>query len=573
MGEKILDKLMVKKILKVAAQYKIISGVIIVVVIFGGYFGYTKIFKNNREVRYATAQVQKGTLIVSVSGSGQVSASNQIDIKPKVSGDVVYIGVKNGQEIKAGTLIAQLDATDAQKAVRDAEVTLESARLALEKLNTQYEQQLRGDTLNKSYEDGLIILARLYDEFPTTLDVLKQIFFGEDLVENKQSCNVERYHLEGCNITYYASYSDKFTDVPTRIWRLYLENKKLYQRGLADYQSAERGGGENRGKAIESGYELVAKTAELVKLGRDVVRSLQDSLLQSGSTHTKKTIIDRHESDLTKYEASINNYLKDLLTIVNTINNQRDTLASYPLDKKAQELTIKQRENALLDAKEKLEDYFIRAPFDGIIAKLDAKEGDAVSPATILGTLITKQKIAEVSLNEIDAAKVKVGQEAILTFDAFPELEITGKVIEISTVGTEEQGVVSYDVKVSLEKEVAEIKAGMTVNAKIFAEKKENALLVPNSAIKSDSEGQYVEIVKDYNLEKKDLLRPVDIPQNFIEKRYIKAGNSNEEFTEVLEGLKEGEVIIVKTLSQQVSQNRQQTNPFLPRLPFGQRRQ
>jgi HlyD family secretion protein len=564
---------MLQKILKIAIEHKIIATVVIILVIFGGYFGYTKIFKNNGAVRYVTAQVQKGTLIVSVSGSGQISASNQLDIKPKISGEVVYVGVKDGQEVKAGALIAQLDATEAQKEVRDAEVSLESAKLALEKLNTQYEQQLRGDTLNKSYEDGMIILTRLYDEFPTTLDALKQIFFGGDLSEEyKQTCDIDSYNLDGCNITYYASYSDKFTNIPTRIWRLYLESKKLYQRGLADYQSAERGGGENRAKAIESGYELVAKTAEMVKLGRDVIRSLQDSLLQSGSTHTKKAIIDRHESDLNRYEVSINDYLKDLLTIVNTINNQHDILASYPLDKKAQELIIKQRENALLDAKERLEDYFIRAPFDGIIAKLDVKKGDIVSPGKVLGMLITKQKIAEVSLNEIDVAKIKVGQEAILTFDSFPGLEIKGRVIEISAVGTEEQGVVSYEVKISLEKEVAEIKPGMSVNAKIFAEKKENALLVPNSAIKSDNEGQYVEIVKNYNLEKKDLLRPVAIPQNFIEKRYIKAGISNDEFTEVLEGLKEDEIIIVKTLSQQVSQNKQQTNPFLPRSPFSQQR-
>jgi multidrug efflux pump subunit AcrA (membrane-fusion protein) len=59
---------------------------------------------------------------------------------------------------------------------------------------------------------------------------------------------------------------------------------------------------------------------------------------------------------------------------------------------------------------------------------------------------------------------------------------------------------------------------------------------------------------------------------NKIEKRYIKTGISNDEFTEVLEGLNEGEIIIIRTLSQ-TAKNRQQTNPFLPRMPFGRQRQ
>jgi RND family efflux transporter MFP subunit len=415
-------------------------------------------------------------------------------------------------------------------------------------------------------------LTNLYNELPTILTALKEIFFGTDFPKNNQGCEINLYYLDGCNITYYSGYNDKFKNTPIRIQQLYFETKELYQRGIVDYQLAEKGTGESRYKAIETGYELVKKAAEMAKIGRDVVRYLQDSILESGLIHAQQTTIDSHGKDLTKYETSLNNYLKDLLAVVNAINIQRDTLANYPLDKKSQELTIKQRENALLDAKEKLEDYFIRAPFDGVIAKLNAKEGDAVSSATILGTLITKQKIAEISLSEVDVAKLKIGQEAILTFDALPDLKIKGEIVEISTVGTEDQGVVSYDVKISLAQENEEIKPGMTVNAEIIVDKRENVLIVPNSAIKNDRTNQYVEVVKNYKLLKENSFRPIQIPQDLIEKRYIKTGISNDEFTEILEGLNEGEIIVIRTLSQQTTQNRQQTNPFLPRLPFGQQR-
>jgi hypothetical protein len=54
----------------------------------GGYFEYKKLTDTSEETRYFTAQVKKGTVVASLSGSGQVSASNQFDVKPKASGDV-----------------------------------------------------------------------------------------------------------------------------------------------------------------------------------------------------------------------------------------------------------------------------------------------------------------------------------------------------------------------------------------------------------------------------------------------------------------------------------------------------
>ena len=71
-------------------------------VIIGGYYGYQSLFGGKTTTSYVTAAVEKGTLIVSVSGSGQISALDQVDIKPKTSGDLVYLGIKNGQEVKAG---------------------------------------------------------------------------------------------------------------------------------------------------------------------------------------------------------------------------------------------------------------------------------------------------------------------------------------------------------------------------------------------------------------------------------------------------------------------------------------
>lgn len=71
--------------------HKIMSFILLVAVLYGGYWGYKKSTSTAGVTRYVSAKVEKGTIIASVSGTGQVSASSQIDLKPKVSGDIKKI--------------------------------------------------------------------------------------------------------------------------------------------------------------------------------------------------------------------------------------------------------------------------------------------------------------------------------------------------------------------------------------------------------------------------------------------------------------------------------------------------
>ena len=75
-------KLYFVRIWKKALQHKVLA------VLGAGYYAYGKFFSAGTPVKYVLAAVQKGTFISSVTGSGQVSASNQLDLKPKVSWDI-----------------------------------------------------------------------------------------------------------------------------------------------------------------------------------------------------------------------------------------------------------------------------------------------------------------------------------------------------------------------------------------------------------------------------------------------------------------------------------------------------
>jgi len=546
---------------------------ILIVFLIIGYFIYPRIFKKE-SVRYVLGEVQRGNLEIKVSGTGEIVPIEEINVKSKVGGEIVNLNVKEGDKVYKGQILAKIDSRKLEKTIKDQEIliknlelAIDSAKLNLEKLNFQYQNTLRGDDYNKALNQGISILTDFYSFYPIFIEDLRKIYFYKDF-ENYDN-----------NLKYYESYNPSFAGKSHKLEFNYNILRTKYVE-LSDNFKNISVQNEAKEKIIKDSYNLVLATYDLVNEGREMIRYLKEDLALKNATHEKENIINNHFQKLTNYLNSLAQYKQNLLDVISKINSYHDVVDNYEFDKKNLELSIKQKEidleqakNKLNDLKEDLNDYYVTAPLSGILSTLNIKKGDLIASNQIIGTIITNQKIAKISLNEIDAAKVKVGQNAILSFDALPDLKIKGKVIEISTVGKEEQGVVSYDIKISLEEENKDIKPDMSVDAEIIVDKKANVLLIPSAAVKKDKGGNYVEVVKNYKLGKENLFKPVAIPQNLIEKRYIKIGISNDEYTEILEGLNEGEIIVVKTINPKTSQTTQNrgNNPLMP-MPFGQQR-
>jgi len=114
-------------------------GALAIVAIAG--YGYYASTQPKGETKYLLDTAQRGLFIASLTGTGQVSGENQIDVKPNVSALITAILPKEGQIIKKGDVLIQLDTTDAQKAirdagqtVRDAQISLNAAKLSMDKL-------------------------------------------------------------------------------------------------------------------------------------------------------------------------------------------------------------------------------------------------------------------------------------------------------------------------------------------------------------------------------------------------------------------------------------------------------
>ncbi len=534
-------------------------------IVIGGYFGYQGLTDSAETVQYVTEAVEKGTLITSISGSGQVSASDQVDIKSEVSGEVVYLGVKNGQEVKAGTLLVQIDSHNAQKAVRDAETDLETAQLELEELlepadeldllkaennliQAKESKEEAEDDLPKAYEDGFNDVTDAFLDLPGIMSGLWDIIFGNDLNAGQR------------NIDYYA---DKVKDYDSRILQYkekarsaYYTARDSYEETFENYKETSRYSDWTTIEAlIDQTYETTKDIADAVKDIKNFMDFYEDVASQCGLS--TPSLATTHQSSLESYTSISNSHLSGLLSAQQSIEDSQEAITDAErsieelelsledlkagadeLDIRAKEIAIQQKKDALLDAQQDLADYYIRAPFDGVVAEVDVRKGESISSGAV-ATMITKQKIAEITINEVDTATVAIGQKVTITFDAIEDLTITGEVAEIDTLGTVSQGVVTYDVKIIFDTQDERVKSGMSMSASIITEMKQDVFIVSNSAIKSSGDQQYLEVLENGQ----------------VQQKLVETGISNDLYTEIISGVEEGDQIITGQSSVSSSQS------------------
>ncbi|HLC99815.1 MAG TPA: efflux RND transporter periplasmic adaptor subunit, partial [Patescibacteria group bacterium] len=124
---------MPQNILKSMSQHKMSTGVIIIAIAGLGYLAYNALPKGGNAVRYVTAIVEKGTLIVSVSGSGNVVAQDSADINPGISGTVAAIKVSLGDAVEKGQILAVIKNDDLDIKKESAFSALNIAKEAVKK--------------------------------------------------------------------------------------------------------------------------------------------------------------------------------------------------------------------------------------------------------------------------------------------------------------------------------------------------------------------------------------------------------------------------------------------------------
>ncbi|MDI7274880.1 MAG: efflux RND transporter periplasmic adaptor subunit, partial [Anaerolineae bacterium] len=192
---------------------------------------------------------------------------------------------------------------------------------------------------------------------------------------------------------------------------------------------------------------------------------------------------------------------------------------------------VRQAEVALKQARHRLAQTCLVAPRDGTVTHLSIEVGQVVAPNAPVATLSGSDVLEVVAdMSEVDVARIRAGQEVHVTLDALPEQVLKGKVVEVAPAGASTQGVVSFPVTIRFEQPGADLRPGMTANVAVVIERREDVLLVPSRAIRTQGGKRLVRV-----------LRAGEIADVAIEVGLRGDGNA-----EVLGGaLREGDVVVL----------------------------
>ncbi|MCL4506134.1 MAG: HlyD family efflux transporter periplasmic adaptor subunit [Chloroflexi bacterium] len=194
-------------------------------------------------------------------------------------------------------------------------------------------------------------------------------------------------------------------------------------------------------------------------------------------------------------------------------------------------------------AQRRLDQAVLVAPLDAVVSAVNIKEGeDAGATAQPAVALVDTSTLhVDITVDEIDVAKVHPGLDVAITLDALPGVELKGTVDRVAATSTNVSGVVSYAVRVVLVKTDAPLRVGMTANASVVLDKRDNVLLAPNWAIRKDKQSG-----KAYLTIKVD-----DKTKNEVE---VKTGLRNENFSEIVSGASAGQAVVAPQVTNLLGQ-------------------
>lgn len=181
-------------------------------------------------------------------------------------------------------------------------------------------------------------------------------------------------------------------------------------------------------------------------------------------------------------------------------------------------------------ARDNLGNTILYAPVSGVVLDLSKKVGERITEDQDFVTIHENNKVqATTDVIEYDISQIEVGQKVYVTVEALPDQKFVGRVSKINFLASDDSsGLVNYSVVVDIENPSPELKDGMTCVITFVRKEVQNCLIVPYEAVKMVN-GKQVVLVVDENGQ--------------MSEREIKTGFTDGNSVEVLEGLKEGEIV------------------------------
>jgi HlyD family secretion protein len=496
-----------------------------------------------------TETVQQGTLSSSVGATGLVRANQNAYLVWKISGQVDQVLVEAGDTVNAGDILAVLDDTSLPAYIILAQADLVNAQNQLDTLLISSLQQAEAlkavEEADKALDDALnpelaqaqaqvaiaaaeadldtaetqmailtkpVSQAAVDQAYANLLMAEKQLNDLQDQIADKERKSKGPYDKPWESQTFYRRVLEGL-------------NMQLPQLQLR-YEEATN----KYNNLLEPPDPLDVAIAEAAVFAAQA--QLDDALLQY-----ERIKDGASPADIAVLEAQLADAQREYERVKDGAPSEDIAIL---------EAQIAASEATLLQTR-------ITAPFDGTITLVEALQGDQVSTGSLAFRIDDLSlMLVDLNVSEIDINLVQLGQEVVVTFDAILAKEYHGQVVDVAPIGNTDTGITSFTVTVELLDADEEIRPGMTSEVSIITSEVENALLVPNRAIRLLDGERVVYVLRDTGM-------PGDqqLPLNSIVPISVTLGTTSDLYSEVLNGdLTNGDIVILNPPSDGIVSNR-----------------
>jgi HlyD family secretion protein len=475
--------------------------------------------------------VARRTVMASITGSGNLEPQAQSNVNFKVAGTLTAIYVHVGDHVSAGQSLAAIDASAEQNAVAQAQANLSTAEANLQSAETPLTQnqitQLQDAvaTAQQTYNDTVsqVNLTSTQDATQVSADQIQLTSDQQSLTFNSiyqqavaklatdrttLQTAISTFNTDGCQSQTYVTYSTVC---------------------LTDFNAV------SSDQSAVNADQLTVNT-QAAQVDADQARLNADTAKQT--------------ADKTNGQRSINQAASSLTSAQDQLKTQTEARPNQIASAQAQ---LSSAQAVLATAQQNLANTTLVSPMDGEVNSINGVVGENVAPGggttaeapgsqaplptsaassafMVIGNVSGMEVV--IPFAEADASKLAFNQDAQVTFDALPNLTISGHVIAVASAATVTSGVVNYYATIVLNQTDKALKQGMTANATVTVSKAANAIVVPNLAITRTAGQAYVNVYSGGQ----------QVPTQ------VETGVVGDQFTEVTGGLNEGEQVVLPTV-------------------------
>lgn len=436
--------------------------------------------------------VEPRDITQSVSVSGSVAASKDAKLSFQSSGQVAYVGVKVGDKVAQGKVLATIQAGDVQASLLEAEALLANRQATLDQLR----EGSRPEELaikEQAVDNAKSVVSQAYSALP---DVIKNTdAVTSDIIKSKFS---------GLFVFNGAQYVLSYSSCDQALQGTLEKKRTELEDVLADFQKKSGivsaiSSPETLDIAFNAAYAATNLTNEVVAI---------TSLILLAPCSSSNSSLDSYRTNLSLVKTSMNSLFTELATKRSALLNAKNTFTqasrdlelakagTNPHTLKAQVALVSQAEAQVGQAKANLQKTIIFAPFRGTISNVDLTEGETVTANSPVVNMIAEESYEiEAKIPEIDIVKVKAGATVEVTLDAYGKSVIfPATVTRVNPTATTEGTVPVYKAVVTFVGKDERIKQGMTANVTIITTKKSKVYAVPARfvTVLNAKEGQVV---------------------------------------------------------------------------------